>query len=60
MDQRFAAEIKQELTKSDGGDIGYVAYLSALGLINDVDPTISRSIVNELDDQRSNLKMIAS
>ena len=60
MDQRFVAEIKQELTKSDGGDIGYVAYLSALGLINDVDPVISRSIVNELDDQRSNLKMIAS
>ena len=60
MDQRFTAEIKRELSKSDGGDIGYVAYLSALGLINDIEPTISRSIVNELDDQRSNLKMIAS
>ncbi len=60
MDQRFTAEIKRELSKSDGGDMGYVAYLSALGLINDIEPTISRSIVNELDDQRSNLKMIAS
>jgi len=60
MDQRFATEIKKELSKTGGGDMGYVAYLSALGLVNETDSTISRSIVNELADQRSNLKMIAS
>ena len=60
MDQRFLKEIKREISKDDGGDLGYVAYLSALGLINEVDPTISNSIVKEIDDQRSNLKMIAS
>ena len=60
MDQRFLKEIKREISKNDGGDLGYVAYLSALGLINEVDPTISSSIEKEIDDQRSNLKMIAS
>jgi hypothetical protein len=40
MDQRFVNEIKQELSKNESGDLGYVAYLSALGLINEVDPTI--------------------
>ena len=60
MDKRFLKEIKREISKNDGGDLGYVAYLSALGLINEVDPTISSSIVKEIDDQRSNLKMIAS
>ena len=37
-----------------------VQYVSSLELVNDVSPLIARSIVKELEDQRSNLKLIAS
>ena len=41
-------------------DAGFVAYLAALENISAVLPDVARSIVSELADQRSNLKMIAS
>ena len=41
-------------------DAGFIAYLSALESISTVSPDVARSIVSELADQRSNLKMIAS
>jgi glycine hydroxymethyltransferase len=39
---------------------GFLAYLANLANVADVAPQIARSIVSELADQRSNLKLIAS
>jgi len=41
-------------------DPGFIAYLANLSLVAQVAPEIARSIVQELADQRSNLKLIAS
>ncbi|HET6384246.1 MAG TPA: glycine hydroxymethyltransferase, partial [Armatimonadota bacterium] len=41
-------------------DAGFIAYLSSLEQISTVAPEISRAIVSELEDQRTNLKLIAS
>jgi len=41
-------------------DSAFVAYLAALGQVASVVPEIAASIVRELRDQRSNLKLIAS
>ena len=41
-------------------DPGFIAYLASLEQISTVSPEVARSIVSELADQRSNLKMIAS
>lgn len=41
-------------------DAGFLAYLSNLQKVAEVSPEIARAIVNELKDQRSNLKLIAS
>ena len=49
-------------TSASGADPspGFVAYLASLEQISKVSPIVARSIVSELADQRSNLKMIAS
>lgn len=41
-------------------DTGFLAYLANLTEVAKVTPGIARSIVNELSDQRTNLKLIAS
>ena len=45
---------------ADEIDAGFLAYLANLANVADVAPGIARSIVSELADQRSNLKLIAS
>jgi len=47
-------------TPADKIEPALVAYLANLMMVAKVAPEISRSIVNELRDQRSNLKLIAS
>lgn len=47
-------------TKPDEIDAGFLGYIANLTEISKVAPNISRSIVQELSDQRSNLKLIAS
>ena len=39
---------------------GFLAYIAALSEVSSVAPSMARTIVQELDDQRSNLKLIAS
>ena len=39
---------------------GFVAYLANLETVRRVSPEVARSIVQELADQRANIKMIAS
>lgn len=46
--------------KSKRVNTAFLAYLANLTQIAEVSPQVSRSIVNELDAQRSNLKLIAS
>ncbi len=41
-------------------DAKMIAYVASLDLINDVSPSVASYIVNELADQRSHLKLIAS
>jgi glycine hydroxymethyltransferase len=45
---------------ADSIDPGVVAYYASLDQINQVSPTIAGAIVQELYDQRTNLKLIAS
>lgn len=47
-------------TPIDQIDAGYLAFLANLEQINAISPTIGQSIVNELKDQRTHLKLIAS
>ena len=47
-------------TKPEMIDAGFLAYIASLEEVSKVAPEISKSIVNELKDQRSNLKLIAS
>ena len=55
------AMLKDEFAKiNDISNLSYVAYLASLQLVHTIDPTISKAIIQELIDQRSNLKMIAS
>lgn len=44
----------------DNYNSGVVAYLAALDYLQETNPKIAESIVQELKDQRSNLKLIAS
>ncbi|MBM4271735.1 MAG: glycine hydroxymethyltransferase [Deltaproteobacteria bacterium] len=46
--------------KSKSVDAAFLAYLANLTQIAEVSPQVSRSIINELEAQRSNLKLIAS
>lgn len=47
-------------TKPEKIDTGFLAYLAGLTTVAKAAPAIARSIVNELADQRKNLKLIAS
>ncbi len=47
-------------TAADKIDTGFVAYLASLSEIAKQEPLLARSIVQELADQRSHLKLIAS
>ena len=47
-------------TNPDQIDSGFLAYIASLTEIAKISPAISKSIVQELADQRSNLKLIAS
>jgi len=47
-------------TKPENIDAGFLAYLANLTEVSKVAPNIAKSIVQELNDQRSNLKLIAS
>ncbi|MFO7976080.1 MAG: glycine hydroxymethyltransferase, partial [Candidatus Hydrogenedentota bacterium] len=47
-------------TSPDEADAGFLGYLSALTEMAKVAPQVARSIVQELADQRANLKLIAS
>jgi glycine hydroxymethyltransferase len=47
-------------TKPDKIDNGFLAYLASLATVTKTVPEIARSIVKELEDQRTNLKLIAS
>ncbi len=46
--------------KIDDLDLGLIAYLANLSEVSRVAPNVAQSIVQELADQRSNLKLIAS
>jgi glycine hydroxymethyltransferase len=47
-------------TKPEKIDVGLLAYIANLTKVADIAPAIARTIVRELADQRSNLKLIAS
>ncbi len=47
-------------TEKDAIDTGFLAYLANLTEISKVSPEISKAIVNEIKNQRSHLKLIAS
>jgi len=47
-------------TKAENIDAGALAYIASLQKISDVSPETADSIVRELNDQRKNLKLIAS
>lgn len=49
-----------ETTPTDAQDSGVIAYLAALDHINVNTPDIAASIIKELEDQRSHIKLIAS
>ena len=54
--------IRSYLSQRDQSDVdpGFLAYLANLECVAGVSPGIARSIVQELVDQRSNIKLIAS
>ncbi|MEL3908093.1 MAG: glycine hydroxymethyltransferase [Treponemataceae bacterium] len=53
--------LKSYLEKTGSNyDLGLVAYLANLDLISKVYPEIAASVVNELENQRTHLKLIAS
>lgn len=47
-------------TKPDDIDSGFLGYIANLSEVSKVVPEVARVIVKELEDQRSNLKLIAS
>ena len=57
------AKILEAYLKDNAGkelDAKMVAYVASLETVNEVSPSVAAYIVNELADQRSNLKLIAS
>jgi glycine hydroxymethyltransferase len=58
----FTNPVTQYLShhKPETINTGFLAYLANLTNVADIAPTIARSIVQELADQRANLKLIAS
>lgn len=55
-----ASPLADYLSQNDRPDAGMVAYLASLEKVHAVLPEAAKSIVQELADQRGNLKMIAS
>lgn len=58
----MASDAIRDYLASTGGkpDPGFLAYLASLVTISEVAPSITSSVVQELQDQRTNLKLIAS
>ncbi|MFT5369248.1 MAG: glycine hydroxymethyltransferase [Candidatus Latescibacterota bacterium] len=56
----MSSPLAQYLSQNPNPNAGFIAYLASLEQVASVSPEISRSIIAELADQRSNLKMIAS
>ncbi len=52
--------LKAYLARTKDIEVGMVAYVASLEKVADVTPEIAAKIVNELKDQRSHLKLIAS
>lgn len=53
--QKYLAKTSEEERKSSA-----IAYMASLDAINEDHPEVAQSVLNELADQRSNLKLIAS
>jgi glycine hydroxymethyltransferase len=61
MTPSFVSAYLQQTGKSLASiDTGFLSYLAGLELVSRVSPDTARSIVQELSDQRSNIKLIAS
>lgn len=56
----LARYLSESAANGNPADPGFVACLASLEQINAVSPQVAASIVSELEDQRGNLKMIAS
>ncbi|MGM0444664.1 MAG: glycine hydroxymethyltransferase [Fibrobacterota bacterium] len=52
--------LKNYLERTDSIDAGMAAYVASLEKTAEVSPSIAAAVVKELEDQRSNLKLIAS
>ncbi len=52
--------LAEYLGRAERPDARFVAYLASLEAVAEVAPSVAASIVRELDDQRHNLKLIAS
>jgi glycine hydroxymethyltransferase len=53
--ENYFNKVKKENRKKN-----VIAYLSAIDAVSEKNPEIAKSIINEIKDQRSNLKLIAS
>lgn len=58
--KRSPLAVYLETTQAKDINAGFVAYIAALEKVAEVVPSIAKSIVHELEAQRSNLKLIAS
>ena len=56
----LARYLSESAALGNAADPGFVAYLASLEQIHAISPQVASSIVAELQDQRDNLKMIAS
>lgn len=58
----MASEAIRDYLASKGGnpDPGFLGYLANLVMVSEVAPSVASSVVQELEDQRTNLKLIAS
>ena len=56
----LARYLSESAVVGNPADPGFVAYLASLEQIHAISPRVAASIVSELEDQRGNLKMIAS
>jgi glycine hydroxymethyltransferase len=56
----MSSPLAQYLSQNPNPNAGFIAYLASLEQVASVSPEITKSIIAELADQRSNLKMIAS
>ena len=56
----MSSPLADYLSQNPTPNAGFIAYLASLEQVATISPEIAKSIVKELADQRSNLKMIAS